>query len=48
MRVDVGGNELRSARIIPIEVLNDDGRFRDGLVPRVVDQNRKLAYRPQF
>src|SRR6266404_3911983 len=46
--VDVRGNEFRPARIMPVEVLDDDSRLRDDLVPCIVGEHRKLADGPQL
>jgi len=46
--VGVGRKKPRRTRIMPIEILDDDRRFRHDLVPRVIAQHRELADWPQF
>src|SRR5207248_7383007 len=41
-------DEARAARIVPVEIFDDDAGFRNGLTPCIVAQHRKLADRPQF
>jgi hypothetical protein len=46
--VRVGGHELRPARIVLRQIVDDDGRFRDRAALGIVAQHRKLADRPDL
>src|SRR5829696_360310 len=41
-------DEARGSTVMLVEILDDDARFRHGLVPRIVAQHRKLADPPQL
>ena len=42
------GNEPRRARIMPVEIIDDDAGLRHHLAARVIPQHRKLAGAPQL